>query len=84
MGATSIFSLPLPPELHALLSVVMDIDELRPIFTQADFKVYSIRVDDVQEVDAFPILQGHVRLFLLVSQHASCFNFVASLGIFIG
>jgi len=45
----------------------MDIDELRPIFTQADFKVYSIRVDDVQEVDAFPILQGHVRLLLLVS-----------------
>jgi len=62
----------------------VDIDQLRPIFPQADLETQSIGIDYIEEVGTLALFQRHIRLLLFVRQDPSSFDLVASLDIIKG
>lgn len=71
----------LPAELHAHAAIVVYIDQLRAILFEAQLKVQSIRIDYIEIVRRFSLLEWHIGDLVIVYYHATCLEVVACLGV---
>lgn len=69
----------LPTELHAHASIVVHVDQLSAILFKAQLKVQSIRINNIEIVRRFPLLEWHIGNLLFVDYHTTCLEVVACL-----
>lgn len=71
----------LPAELHAHAPIVVHVDQLRAILLKAQLKVQSIRINYIEIVCGFPLLEWHISDLVIVDHHTACLEVVACLGV---